>query len=247
MNTIRHILQIRRAEPALHSGSLELIDGLPGGLLGYLRRSGTDEIAVFLNFSGVQMKLAPRGGQWQPIFKLSDADDFQDGAITLGPYGGHHSQAPCIPDHGSLDGKTKNANLLGFAFSLPFCILFSTLSLHLFTNRLHGLIHRLRRHPAIRQAALRHVRTPAPAAADGRDQVACLEVALDQVFGHHRDHRGSGRQHRRAVLRIFLAELIGQGSRSVSASAFGTSTPAPSHPFTVWMFASCVLKAESAA
>ena len=88
LNTIRHILHIRQAEPALHSGSLELIDGLPGGLLGYLRRSGTDEIAVFLNFSGVGMKLGPRGGQWQPLFNLSDADDFKAEAITLGPYGG---------------------------------------------------------------------------------------------------------------------------------------------------------------
>ena len=88
LNTIRYILQIRQAEPALHSGSLELIDGLPGGLLGYLRRSGTDEIAVFLNFSGVGMKLGPRGGQWQPLFNLSDADDFKAEAITLGPYGG---------------------------------------------------------------------------------------------------------------------------------------------------------------
>jgi oligo-1,6-glucosidase/alpha-glucosidase len=88
LNTIRGMLQIRRAEPALHSGSLQLIDGLPDGLLGYLRKSRSEEVAVFLNFTGHQIRLAPRGGQWNAIFKLSESDNLQEGAITLSPYSG---------------------------------------------------------------------------------------------------------------------------------------------------------------
>ena len=46
--------------PALHAGSLQLLDGLPDGILGYVRRSDTDELAVFLNFSSSPVTIGPR-------------------------------------------------------------------------------------------------------------------------------------------------------------------------------------------
>jgi oligo-1,6-glucosidase/alpha-glucosidase len=88
LNTIRQMIEIRHAEPALHSGSLQLIDGLPDGLLGYLRRWSGEEISVFLNFNGTPLRLAPRGGDWIPLLKLAKADDFYDGEIVLSPFSG---------------------------------------------------------------------------------------------------------------------------------------------------------------
>jgi oligo-1,6-glucosidase/alpha-glucosidase len=88
LHTIQDLLRIRTAEPALHSGSLQLVDGLPAGMLAYLRRWGGDEIAVFLNFTAAPVKLGPRGGRWISIYKLSSADDFDDAEILLSPFSG---------------------------------------------------------------------------------------------------------------------------------------------------------------
>jgi hypothetical protein len=38
-----------------------------------------------------------------------------------------------------------------------------------------------------RQTALRHIRTSAALAANARDQIASLEPALDEIFGHRRN------------------------------------------------------------
>ncbi len=88
LSTVRELLRLRRAEPALHSGSLMLLDGLPDGLLGYTRRTDSDEIAVFLNFGSSPLRLAPRGARWTSLFKLTPADSLQEGAIVLDAFGG---------------------------------------------------------------------------------------------------------------------------------------------------------------
>ena len=88
LNTIRELLRLRRAESALHSGSLQLLDGLPEPVLGYVRKSETEELGVFLNFSPTPIKLGPRGGRWGLLFKLSSADNFDDGELTLSPFSG---------------------------------------------------------------------------------------------------------------------------------------------------------------
>ncbi len=88
LNAVRSLLHLRREEPALHRGSLELLDNLPDGVLGYVRRWGGDELAVFLNFGGAPARVAPRGGQWSPLLKLSPADDLYGGETVLSPYSG---------------------------------------------------------------------------------------------------------------------------------------------------------------
>ncbi len=87
-NTVRELLHLRREEPALNSGSLELLSNLPDGVLGYVRRYGGDEIVVFLNLGSSPARLAPRGGQWSPLYKLSSADDLYDGETVLSPHSG---------------------------------------------------------------------------------------------------------------------------------------------------------------
>ncbi len=88
LNTVRELLHLRRTEAPLHTGSLELLDNTPEGVLGYLRRWAGEELAVYLNFTPAPARLAPRGGRWAPLYKLSSADDFQDGETVLSPYSG---------------------------------------------------------------------------------------------------------------------------------------------------------------
>lgn len=88
LNTIRDLLNLRRTEPALHAGTLQLLDNLPNGVLGYVRRRAGEELMVFLNFNATPVKIGSRGGQWSPIFKLSPADDLYDGETVLSPFSG---------------------------------------------------------------------------------------------------------------------------------------------------------------
>jgi glycosidase len=45
----RHLLALRRRSPALRHGSLELLDGLPPGAIGWIREEGDDRILVIAN------------------------------------------------------------------------------------------------------------------------------------------------------------------------------------------------------
>ncbi|HEX8992791.1 MAG TPA: alpha-amylase family glycosyl hydrolase [Anaerolineales bacterium] len=88
LNTGRELLNLRTSENALHAGSLELLDNLPDGVLGYLRRWGGNELAIYLNFSPAPARIASRGGRWTPLYRLSPADDFYDGETVLSPFSG---------------------------------------------------------------------------------------------------------------------------------------------------------------
>ena len=88
LNTVRELLNLRTSETALHAGLLELLDNLPDGVLGYLRRWGGDELAIYLNFAPTPARIASRGGRWTPLYRLSAADDFYDGETVLSPFSG---------------------------------------------------------------------------------------------------------------------------------------------------------------
>ena len=72
VSTIRTLLKIRKENPALTNGSLELIDDLPDGVLGYIRRTNENEIAVLLNFSDDEKIVTFSDRNWLGIFKLTD-------------------------------------------------------------------------------------------------------------------------------------------------------------------------------
>ena len=107
LNMVQTLLRIRSEEPALHSGSLQLLDGLPEGLLAYARKWGGDELTVFMNFTPEPVRLGPRGGRWVSIYKLSAADDFSEGEIVLSPFGGMILKRPG-PD---LERKLEKARM----------------------------------------------------------------------------------------------------------------------------------------
>jgi len=91
-NTIRALLRIRNENPALSNGSLELINDLPDGVLGYVRRINGNEIAVLLNFVDEEKIVTFRDRHWQEILKLLD-DEITGGTIQLKGFSGVILQA----------------------------------------------------------------------------------------------------------------------------------------------------------
>ena len=72
----RALLALRRASPALHRGTLTLLDDAPDGVLAYERADGDDRRRVWINFAGaavalpedwvVELATAPTGGGLPP-------------------------------------------------------------------------------------------------------------------------------------------------------------------------------------
>jgi oligo-1,6-glucosidase/alpha-glucosidase len=86
LNIIRRLLKIRKEEKAIQEGSLELIDDLPEGILGYMRKSGDEKILVLMNFDEREKEF--QFDMSNPIFKLSQGDEIKGNAIQLDGCGG---------------------------------------------------------------------------------------------------------------------------------------------------------------
>jgi oligo-1,6-glucosidase/alpha-glucosidase len=91
LNTVKKLLLLRKQSAALTHGSLQLLaeKDLPKGVLGYLRKDGTEEVLVLLNFSKQPVSFTcPYTGQWQQLFALTPAATVQHENISLPPLGG---------------------------------------------------------------------------------------------------------------------------------------------------------------
>jgi alpha-glucosidase len=72
LHLARAILALRRASPALHRGTLALLDDAPEGVLAYERADGDDRRRVWVNFGGAAVAL-PEG--WVVELTTADAGD----------------------------------------------------------------------------------------------------------------------------------------------------------------------------
>ncbi len=86
LNTVRALLKIRRQEKCLQEGSLEILENLPGGLLGYARVLEGKKILVLLNFDDREKQFQMENSG--KLFSLSAGDGMENGAIHLSGYGG---------------------------------------------------------------------------------------------------------------------------------------------------------------
>jgi alpha-glucosidase len=86
LNTIQNLSKIRREEPCLQEGSLKLLKGLPGEVLGYTRTFGTEKVSVYLNF-GERVVILPSQLNGC-IFRLTEADRVENASLQLGKFGG---------------------------------------------------------------------------------------------------------------------------------------------------------------
>jgi oligo-1,6-glucosidase/alpha-glucosidase len=86
LNIIRSLINIRNREIPLQKGSLELLSGLPDGVLGYKRRSENKNLVVLLNFEGRKQEFQLEFSEC--VFKLSSEDNAKEKAIQLNGFGG---------------------------------------------------------------------------------------------------------------------------------------------------------------
>jgi glycosidase len=86
LNTIRSLLKLRGREKALQEGSLKLMNGLPGNVLGYARSSDHEQILVLLNFDDQELEFQMEATEC--VFKLSPGCKWSNNSVQLDGYGG---------------------------------------------------------------------------------------------------------------------------------------------------------------
>ena len=86
LNTVRELMKIRNGEISLQEGSLELLQGLPAGILGYEREFENEKFMILLNFDKQETEFQFEFSEC--IFKLSNGDTVKEKAIHLNGFGG---------------------------------------------------------------------------------------------------------------------------------------------------------------
>jgi len=86
INAIRALLRIRIEEKSLREGTLELMNNLPDGVLGYARKFENEKVVILLNFDNTEKVFIFENSIC--IFKLSQRDEVKNRTIFLdGPSG----------------------------------------------------------------------------------------------------------------------------------------------------------------
>ena len=86
LNTIRAVMKIHNTESSLREGALEMLTGLPNGVLGYARKFMDEKIIILLNFDKKEKQLEFENTHC--IFKLSPKDQAAKKSVYLSGFGG---------------------------------------------------------------------------------------------------------------------------------------------------------------
>ena len=86
LNAVRELMKIRNEEVSLREGSLEIINGVPAGILGYTRIFGAEKATVFLNFGQQPKQFKIHNSEC--IFKLSQNDNISNNTLHLSEFSG---------------------------------------------------------------------------------------------------------------------------------------------------------------
>jgi glycosidase len=86
LNIVRALLKLRQQERCLQEGSLELLDGLPKGVLGYARSLEDKKIYALLNFEDREKEFQVKNSG--KLFNLCAGDRVKNRTIHLAGYGG---------------------------------------------------------------------------------------------------------------------------------------------------------------
>ncbi|HSL44670.1 MAG TPA: alpha-glucosidase [Anaerolineales bacterium] len=86
LNTVRALLKIRNQERCLREGSLEILENLPQGVLGYATMLEGKRVLILLNFDEREMEF--QFASSNAVFKLSECDEVKGKAIHLDGFGG---------------------------------------------------------------------------------------------------------------------------------------------------------------
>jgi alpha-glucosidase len=85
LDLYRRILRIRKTRPSLHKGSIEFINDVPNGVLGFIRTDGTERTVVLINFTEETRPILVPGGVTLLISTDEERTGIQSGVIDLGP------------------------------------------------------------------------------------------------------------------------------------------------------------------
>jgi alpha-glucosidase len=85
LDLYRRILRIRKTRPSLHKGSIEFINDVPDGVLGFIRTDGTERTVVLINFTEETRPILVPGGVTLLISTDEERTGIQSGVIDLGP------------------------------------------------------------------------------------------------------------------------------------------------------------------
>jgi alpha-glucosidase len=86
LNTIRALMKIRNEARSLQEGSLEILEGLPNGVLGFTRKFENEQTTILLNFDDRRKEFKIDFSEC--LFKLSNKDEAKEKAIRLNGFGG---------------------------------------------------------------------------------------------------------------------------------------------------------------
>ena len=86
LKTIQGLMKVRNRERSLQEGSLEILRGLPNGVLGYKRKSADKSLIVLLNFDEQKKEFQFEFSEC--VFKLSSKENAKEKAIQLNSFGG---------------------------------------------------------------------------------------------------------------------------------------------------------------
>ncbi|MBK6791163.1 MAG: alpha-glucosidase [Anaerolineales bacterium] len=86
LNTIRSLMRLRRENPALQTGTLEFLEGLPDEVFGYTRKTETETLLVLLNFGETAKEVRLKFSE--TAYKLSVGDEAQGESARLNGFGG---------------------------------------------------------------------------------------------------------------------------------------------------------------
>ncbi|MEA2010117.1 MAG: alpha-amylase family glycosyl hydrolase, partial [Actinomycetota bacterium] len=81
----RHLLGIRKARPSLHKGSIEFIDDVPDGVLGFVRADKNERTIVLINFTEATTHTSVPDGSALLISTDHQRAGIQSGVIDIGP------------------------------------------------------------------------------------------------------------------------------------------------------------------
>lgn len=89
LSMIQQLLNIRKANAPISSGSLQLLNSqlLPKGVLAYRRILGNEEIIVLINFTKHKKEVS-LPGTFSGIFSVNKTDTYNNGKVCLDTFGG---------------------------------------------------------------------------------------------------------------------------------------------------------------
>jgi oligo-1,6-glucosidase/alpha-glucosidase len=86
LNTIRAVMKIRNQEIVLQEGSLHLLENLPKGVLGYVRKFNNQRVFILMNFDEHEKEFPFEFSEF--MYKVSERDVSKGKAIRLDGFGG---------------------------------------------------------------------------------------------------------------------------------------------------------------